>query len=531
MFWADELVGKIEERYKDKIAKKQPIIIRDEKTASGRVHVGSLRGVAIHGLISEILTEKGIPNKYLFEINDFDPMDGIPSSLDQGKYSEHLGKPLNTIPSPDGQAKNFAEYYAEEFIGVIRELGFNPEFYRSSDVYKVGKYNEVIKIALEKADKIREIYKKVSGSHRTDKWYPVQVVCENCGKVSTTTITGFDGKEVTYTCNNLEWTNGCGHSGKVSPFDGKAKLPWKVEWAAKFQVFGVDVEGGGKDHSTRGGAREVADAIAREVFKIEPPFNIPYEFFIVNGKKMSSSKGAGSTSREIADLLPPHLLRFLMLQRNPSRTIDFVPDGDTVPQLYDLYDKLAENYFTDKELPDEKRTFDLMHFPAVKQFLEKRFLPRFSQIAYLLQMPHVTIEHEIEKEKGDPLTQADKNEINLRKEYAKRWLQIYAPEDYKFELQEIIPAQARHLSKEQRQALQKVLDFIKSQEKLNGQDLHTKLHEIRKEIEIEPKEFFESIYFSILGKPSGPKAGWFLSVLDKNFLEKRFAEVINYQQI
>lgn len=525
MFWVDGVIEDVEKRFKDKIASKQPIIVRDEKTASGRVHVGSLRGVAIHGAVAEALTKKGIANKYLFEINDFDPMDGIPAYLNQEEYKKYLGMPLCNVPSPDSKAKNFAEYYAGEFIQVINELGYEPEFYRSSDVYKAGKYDEFIKIALEKADVIRAIYKKVSGSVRADDWSPVQVICENCGKVSTTKVTGFDGKEVAYTCADLEWTNGCGHSGKRSPFGGNAKLPWKVEWAAKFKVFNVDVEGAGKDHSTKGGSRDVSEHISREVFNWAPPLNIPYEFFNVNGKKMSSSKGAGSSSREMADLLPPHMLRLLLLQKPPQRTIDFVPDGDTIPVLFDAYDKLAQAYFADPK-GESADIFELIHFPKIADLMKQRFLPRFSQVAYLVQMPHIDLKAESAKEKGSALTSADEKEITLRSEYARRWLDTFAPEDYKFELQEKLPEQAKSLSAAQKEALKAILEYVKSQSALNGQELHTKLHDIRKTMNIEPKEFFEALYLSFLGKSSGPKLGWFLSVLDKQFVEKRLGEVV-----
>src|SRR5258708_5956205 len=108
--------------------------------------------------------------------------------------------------------------------------------------------NEVIRTALQKADVIRRIYKDVSGSQRDEKWLPLSVVCENCGKIGTTIAVSFDGERVEYRCekNKVEWAEGCGHEGKVSPFDGHAKLPWKVEWPAKFKVMGVHVEGGGK---------------------------------------------------------------------------------------------------------------------------------------------------------------------------------------------------------------------------------------------------------------------------------------------
>ncbi|MEE8131696.1 MAG: lysine--tRNA ligase, partial [Candidatus Paceibacterota bacterium] len=393
MFWADKLVEEIKIKYKDKIDSKKPLIIRDEKTASGRIHVGSLRGVAIHGIISEVLSEQKINNKFLYEINDFDPMDDLPAYLDVEKFSPFIGKPLYSIPSPDNKAKNYAEYFAQEFINVIKKLGFDAEYYRSSDSYKSGKYNEVIELALENADKIRDIYKHISGAIKENNWLPLQVVCEKCGKIGTTKVISFDGEKVEYICekNLVEWAKGCGHSNKISPFNGNAKLPWKVEWAAKFKIFNVDIEGAGKDHSTKGGSREIADAICREVFKYEPPFNIPYEFFHIAGKKMSTSKGAGLSSKEIVDLLPTELIRLLLINKEPKRVIDFIPDGDTIPVLYDEYDRIAEHYFSEAG-DDYSRIFTLVHKPEDRMKIQKRFLPRFSQVAFLAQMSHMDID-------------------------------------------------------------------------------------------------------------------------------------------
>lgn len=527
MFWADRIVEEIKTKYAQKIKTGEPLVIRDEKTASGRVHVGSLRGVAIHGIISEVLTEQKIANKYLYEINDFDPMDGLPVYLDQEKFLPYMGIPLCNVPSPDGKAKNYAEYFAEEFIEVIGKTGFAPEFYRSSEIYKSGKYNEVIRLVLKNSNKIREIYKRVSGAVKADDWMPVQVVCEKCGRIGTTKVISFDGEKVEYECREdlVKWAKGCGHNGKVSPFDGNAKLPWKVEWAAKFKVMGVDIEGAGKDHSTRGGSREISEAISREVFNHEPPFNIPYEFFQIGGKKMSSSKGAGSSSKEIADLLPPELLRLLLIGKEPNKVIDFIPDGDTIPVLFDNYDRLAESYFAEDE-SDQERVFSLSHTPQQRKEIKKRFFPRFSQVAFLVQMPHMDELEALEKMKEAPLTKEDKKEFEYRAEYAKKWLEKYAPEDYKYELQEKeIPEAAKNFSQEQKNALRILLEYIKSQKKLDGQELHTKLHDIKKETGIAPKDFFSAIYLSFLGKDHGPKAGWFLSVLDREFLEKRLAGV------
>jgi len=526
MLSPDRFKDEIEKKYRSKIEKGAPLIIRDEKTASGRVHVGSLRGVAIHGVISEVLNQSNIENSFLFEINDFDPMDALPVYLDQEKFKDYMGRPLCAAPSPDGSAPNYAEYFALEFIGVINEIGFKPKFYRASDLYRQGKFNDAIKIALEKRDKIKEIYKRVSGAERGSDWHPLNVVCEKCGKIGTTKVIDFDGKEVEYTCdkNYVEWAEGCGYEGKISPFNGNAKLPWKVEWAAKFLVYKVDVEGGGKDHSTKGGAREIADAIAREVYEIEPPLNIPYEFFHVSGKKMSSSKGSGSSSREIADLLPPHILRLLLLQKEPQKIIDFIPDGDTVPVLFDTYDKHALNFWNGVD-DDYSRLFSLIHIDDLGS--KKRFLPRFREVAYIMQMPHLKLEEEFSKMAGQALSRGDLEELKTREKYARVWLDKYAPEDYKFTLQKEIPEEAKNLSEKQKEALEKVLLFIKSKENIDGQEMHTALHNIRQDSDIDAPSFFKAIYLAILGKESGPKAGWFLSVLDREFLIQRISEIAN----
>src|SRR3989344_7725864 len=217
MFWADRIVGNIQERFTAEIEAGKPLLLRDEKTASGRVHVGSMRGVAIHGIVSEILTERKVPNTFLYEINDFDPMDGLPVYLSQEIFEPFLGKPLYTIPSPDGKAKNYAEYFAKEFIDVILRAGFKAQYSRSSELYLSGKMNDAIREALLKAAIVRKVYKEASGAERGETWLPLNVICESCGKVSTTQVSHFDGQQVKYICADLPWTKGCGHSGKVSP--------------------------------------------------------------------------------------------------------------------------------------------------------------------------------------------------------------------------------------------------------------------------------------------------------------------------
>src|SRR3989344_3454455 len=252
MFWADRIVEEIRSSRKPKNG--EYFLIRDEKTLSGRVHVGSMRGVAIHGVVAEALTEKGAPNEYRFELNDFDPFDSVPAYLDAEKFNEHVGKPLYAVPSPESGFENYADYFGAEFVGVHKATGFVPEYYRATELYRSGKMDHGIRTALERAADIRRILKEVSGSEKDETWLPVSVICEQCGKMMTTSAYDFNGETVAYACDRADECAGCRHTGRISPFGGAAKLFWKVDWAAKWVAQGIDIEGGGKDHSTRCGS-------------------------------------------------------------------------------------------------------------------------------------------------------------------------------------------------------------------------------------------------------------------------------------
>ena len=521
MFWVDETVDKIIETYPGK----EEFTIRDEKTLSGRVHVGSLRGVVIHGIIAQALNERGKKAKFLFEFNDYDPMDGMPKELEGQGYDEHMGKPLCNIPAPDGKAKNFAEYYGAEFLSVINELGFFPELPRASRAYREGKMNDWIRLALTENRQIREIYRRISGSEKPEHWSPVQVICEQCGKVGSTDVLSFDGEKVKYICtkDKVKWAVGCGHEGETSPFDGNAELTWKVEWPAKWNAYNVDIEGSGKDHNAAGGSHDIGIAICDEISKTSVPFNIPYEFFLVGGKKMSSSKGIGQTARDIADQLPPEILRFLML-KTPQRVIEFDPEGDTIPRIFDAHDDTAKWYFTKEEKDtvqtDLARLFELSQVKEGK--VEERFLPRFSQLVFIIQIPRLDVYEEVVKMKGEALTDLDKEEIDLRIKYAKKWLENYAPDKYRYELQEKLPDVAKELTEIQKEFTTKLAGQLEAFDNWDGETMHGAIHELVKSNEnYTPKECFQAIYTLFLGKDFGPQAGWFLSALDKRFVVDR----------
>lgn len=519
MLWADRIANEIQDELTPRDGK--TFVIRDEKTLSGRVHVGSMRGVAVHGLVSEVLSERGIENEYRYELNDFDPFDSIPGYLDSEKFREYLGMPLYKVPSPEPGFKNYAEYFGDEFVAVHKKAGFTPNYYRATDMYQAGKMDPFIKVALERVSDVRRILKDVSGSVKDDSWLPISVVCENCGKIMTTRAYDYDGETVGYSCDkNPDEAKSCGHSGRVAPWKGAAKLFWKVEWAAKWVVQGVDIEGGGKDHSTKGGSRDVANHICREVFEAVPPYDIPYEFFLVGGKKMSSSKGRGSSAKDMCDLFPPQLFRLVLIGKDIREQIDIDPSGESVPRVYDWYDELAEAVRSG-ESDDWSRLYTLCELPNDRAAHTTPWQMRFREVAFIVQMAHLSLAEEAVRVKGSELTGEEQRVLQVRAEAAKFWLAAYAPEEFKYELQKVLPAV--ELTEVQKKALAALKDFLKEGAR-TGEELHLRLHEMKTEIPIQPKELFQAIYRIFLNRESGPKAGWFLAGLPHDFVVQRLNE-------
>lgn len=516
MFWVDETVQEITGRNGKKY------LATDYKTPSGNIHVGALRGVLIHDVITRGLIDRKHQAEFWYGFDDLDPMDGLAAELkeDFGKY---MGQPLCNIPSPDPQ-KNFAHFFADPFIKTMKDLDVGAKIIWASEIYRSGQYDKAIEIILNNAPMIRKIYEEVSGAQKPQDWYPLNVICPQCGKIGTTHVYDWDGKEVSFTCepDMVEWAKGCGYKGKTSPFKGNAKMPYKPETAAKWFSFGTAVELAGKDHYTKGGSFYIAQAIAKQVFNIAPAYGYGYEWFLVGGKKMSTSKGTGATIEQIAQILPSELLRFLMVRTRAKRTIEFNPEGDTIPLLYDEYDRCALAYQEDPK-SDLGRAYYYSELNISKA--QPKYLLRFSKIASLVQMPHIDILSYAQKEKGSPLTDSEKLALKQRQQIAQKWLASYAPENVKFSVQENLPGSVQNLSELQKKYLHEVAIQLGKIDKWDGKEVHAILHEVKNGQEISPKDAFSAIYRIFIDKDSGPQAGWFLAALDKQFVITRLKEI------
>ncbi len=527
MFWADKIAKKIIDS-----GKYTPYWVDDMKTPSGRIHVGSLRGVVVHDSINRALKDSGQKVTFSYVFEDQDPMDGLPIYLEKEKWEKYLGQPLFTIPSPDPKAaKNYAEYFALEFKHVFNKIGSEPKIIWSADLYKSGKMNKDIKICLDKADIIRDIYEKMYKKSLQPDWYPFQVVCPKCGKESTTRVYKWDSENVHFTCKEdaVDWTKGCGYEGKISPFsnNGKfvGKLSWKVEWAVKWKVIGVTIEGAGKDHMGAGGSHDIAEQICKRVIDYPTPFGFSHEFFLIGGKKMSSSKGMGVSAKEVSDIMPPYLVRFMFTRTDYRQAIEFDPvETMAIPDLFDEYDRCWQAYNKSGD-PDLSRAYELSQIDDIPPKNPNLFIPRFRDIANFRQLPNVKLWDRFAQIKGSSLTDEENDILQDRLTNATVWLSKYAPNEYKYQIS-IKSFPEITLSENQWKFLNGLAKIW--QESKDPEKLQSEIFQLTKSININYQDAFKALYTVILDKPYGPRAGWLLNKFPKDVISERLT--LNKQQ-
>jgi lysyl-tRNA synthetase class 1 len=527
VYWADELAARVS----------GPQVVNDSKTPSGTIHVGSLRGPVTLDVIARALRDRGLETQVLYGIDDLDPMD-TQSLLTGDAVERALGMPLAHVPDPaaDGH-DSYARHFASLFIDTFDRLGVHPDrYYWMSEIYAGGEMDRFIRIALEHAQEIRDIYREVSGVERPPGWLPIHVVCPTCGRVGTTLASDWDGETVAFSClpDLVEWARGCGTTGRLPPFGGAGKLPFNVDWAARWSLLGVTIEPCGKDLATAGGSRDRADAIARKVFEREPPLRVDYEFLNLRGQKMSTSQGRGAAAHEMAELLPPEQLRLLFLRPRPNQAIEFDPRGtDAIPRLFDEFDRLAAavagRSFRGELPPDYERLF-AMSLPSGADVAAEAgaYRPPFAHLAFLLQVPGVDVDEKVAAEKGEPLMDRERAILEERIAAARAWLDGYAPERARVAVQDELPSSAAQLDPEQRAFLVALADHLvagNGSTPWTGDGLQGAVFEVARELDLPPARAFAALYAAFLGRPNGPRAGWLLASLAPEFVRERLRAV------
>ncbi|MDI9643085.1 MAG: lysine--tRNA ligase [Archaeoglobales archaeon] len=463
---------------------------------SGHIHLGNLREMVTADAVRRALIDAGGKAEMIYIADDMDPLRRRYPFLPE-KYTEYVGMPLCNIPDPSGCHKSYSEHFLQPFLESLEILGIPVEVKRASEMYKEGLYESAIKTSLQEKDRIAQIIREVTGRELEEDWYPFMPLCESCGRINSTEVTGFDDKWIYYSCK-------CGNSGKVR-YKGGGKLSWRLDWVSRWKILKITCEPFGKDHAAAGGSYDTGKRLAKEIFDYPPPYPVPYEWIHLKGKgAMKSSKGIVIPVREFIEAIPPEIVRYIIIRVKPERHIDFDPGFGLLEVIDEFEEKIVE----------KDRSVQLSLVKEVKY----SNVP-FRHLIVVGQIANWDPEKALEVLERSGYSRFDAVEdIERRLNYCKVWLEKYAPSNLKFE---IISGKVE-LSDQEKIFIEKYSEKLK--ESMNPEEIHTLVYEVAKEIGIDANKAFKAIYKILVGKEQGPRVGYFIKSLGVEWVKKRFHE-------
>ena len=225
---------------------------------------------------------------------------------------------------------------------------------------------------------------------------------------------------------------------------------------------------------------------------------------------MSKSKGNVLSVHRMLEVVPPEVLRYLVVKTRPMRSINFDP-GLPMLSLIDEVDDAAS----------EERDPRALELSGAAQ-LKPIGVP-FRHLVNVIQMADFDLDQAVAILRRNKYAVDDPDALKERAGYATRWLREFAPESIKFSIQPELPDQARALDPDQKRFLARLADSLRPG--MSGEEIHSTIYALSKEVGLaKTGKAFEAIYCAFLGKKQGPRAGWFLEFLDRDRVVSRLKE-------
>ncbi len=509
--WLDLVAHRVLER-EDQLGRK-PAVVRTESGlgASGIPHVGSLSdGVRSYAIKLAIETLGG-KAEYIAFSDDLDGLRKVPAGM-PASLATYLGYPVTSIPDPFNCHESYGDHMSSLLCEALDKCGVEYTFYSAKKAYRDGLFNQQIVKILENADKVAKIIKEELGQEKYTEVLPYFPICGGCGRIYTTRAYKYlpDEHKVLYSCEGQidirgQELEGCGFRGEANVLEGRGKLSWKSEFAARWQALGINFEAYGKDilDSVR-----VNDRICQDVLDYAPPYHVRYEMFLdKSGKKISKSVGNVFTPQIWLRYASPESLILLMLKRIVgARTLSV----DDVPTYMMELDNLEDIYFGKKVIQDE---FERTELRGLYEYVWRLKPPQqpethipYNLLVYLAKVAPKGKEKEYVLTKLEEYGYLHKQElpdIDARLGYARNWAEDFA------EISEHIPT----LSGTEVDAVRELMTIIRGE--ASADILQNSIFEVAKKRGIDPPEFFKILYEILLGSPKGPRLGPYIEAMGR----------------
>jgi lysyl-tRNA synthetase class 1 len=535
MFWSDKLAKEILERKKYKYLDKEipefdKYVVKTSASISGVLHIGRLSDTIRGESVFRSLRDMEQVTELIWVAEDMDPLRKIPKGVPK-HFEAFIGMPVTDVADPWECHGSYAEHHTDDYFKVLDSfVAMDMKKFSMREEYKRGNFKKEIKKILENVDKVIEIQNKYRKTPLPKNWSPWTPICDNCHKIITPRVLSVEDGKVRYKCQDYRFekytAKGCGFEGINDPMKGEGKLMWKSEWAAQWARWGVVAEGAGKEYQVPNSAWWINAEIAEKVLDFPMPVPIFYEHLMIDGQKMSASKGNVVYPKEWLLVAPPELLRFFYNKRlMKSRSFSW----KDLPKLYDDFDYHERVYFGQEKIENER---ELQHIKRLYEISQIKLpgkaplrIPFDFAVVVSELCPYDDLERAIRilessghvKQKPTP---EQEEQIGLRLLHAKNWVELHAPEK-RINVNENVPEDILELlTDRQKEALRRLKDFLK--EERTESEIYSSFFEISKELGLKPRDFFEGAYLVLISKNEGPKLAPFILALG----QKRVTEIL-----
>ena len=509
--WYDKTAFELIER--EKRLGRSLDLIRTESGlgASGFPHIGSL-GDALRNLaVAMGVKVQGYNAELIAFSDDKDGLRKVPAGLPQ-EMEKWLGYPVSSIPDDFGDCHDsFGAHMSSLLRDALDTCGAEYHFMSGTKVYEEGVLNNEIVTIMDNATKVGEIIKDTLGQEKYTDTLPYFAVCESCGRIYTTNAYEYVPQErkVLYRCEGMElrgkWLDGCEYEGEQDITDGKGKLSWKVEFAARWKALDVRFEAYGKDIAD---SVRVNDRICREILRYEPPMHAQYEMFLDRGgKKISKSEGNVFTPQVWYRYASPQSLNLLIFKRFVGTKSGSVED---IQSHADELDDIEDIYFGKRKIKD------LMEEAKLKGLYEYCWMMKppkepeahvpFNLMTNLARVTPRDSEEAFIKEKLEAygyLKEGDKG-IDRRLRYALNWVEDFG----KLELKKV------ELTKDEVKVVKDLIEALESAE--TEEAYQSVVFDIARTHNVKPRNLFQILYTILLGRSQGPRFGPYVSAIGKD---------------
>lgn len=144
---------------------------------SGLPHIGTFGEVARTTMVLRAFKRLApeIPVKLTCFSDDMDGLRKVPTNVPNPELlTKALGMPLSSVPNPfESDHLSFAEHNNDRLKEFLDSFGFEYEFLSSTaDCYTNGRFNDALRIMLEKYNEVREAVLPILGAERTETYSP-----------------------------------------------------------------------------------------------------------------------------------------------------------------------------------------------------------------------------------------------------------------------------------------------------------------------------------------------------------------------